>query len=696
MYTYTDLECMSVKDCMKAASIDAPRMSKDVKNYVRSNELSYYILINTWLLLIKEFAGHAWAFVAEMILKKGLISTIDLFQQEAFRVVRGEEVTEVTRLIRAHLRFEGAFFDDLNITHDTTAALLFLLRYPKRFSPNGNDLIKEKTMQDFVATENRTKQLMTREYNWYIVQHVKAAVHGMYPWDLICDMIEDLDPTDILFSSGVGQDSGSSIGSKVLAIAKSNDAKNYFIRPFGVNMIPIPVDREPDKKIVQPMVVPKSYKIGRVIAPEKTYRQGQAKRVEYIFREIDHMMDEADCVTDGIHKWYSAPIWLEDQTINQEAAQKGSRDGSLATLDASHASDMISKALFRSLFPGRFVRLIMPLLDDYVKVKGTVRPMQMLSTSGHSLTFRLETIVYKAIAEAAAVYVQTIAPSDEADDQPAAWAYGDDVLINSRAAQTAVEWYQALGLKINESKSFWSKDHLYRESCGKEYYNGIDLTTVAFPRFPIIGSLTPKVTLSSKTINDEYRGKIDSSLTMLISLEKKLFPYSKNAAYLVLEILKAADKRMTTSLPGTDSTDPWGYIDTGKPVTLTAYEPVRCSMYEWCYVDSGIGWGLVIRDRRTILTKIELPYGQAEREELERLANLDKYHTCPKVRYTEPVSTADDVLKRQVYELYRYQNFLLNGPKYDSNLDRLLGVSSKPITYAEFYGRKELVMAYSR
>jgi hypothetical protein len=694
MYTYTDLELVSSQICAKVASIDAPKMSKDVKNYVAANTLSYYILINTWLLLIKEMAGHAWSFVAEMITRIGLIGTIATCQKEAQAVVKGEATAEVTELIKAHLAFEGSFFDDSNVTHDPVAALLFLLRYPKRFSPNNNDIIKEETLQDFIATENRTKQLSLKGYSPFVLRNVKDVILRMYDWDALCDSIEQIEPTDALFSNGVGQDSGSSLGSKLLAIAKGNHGKDYFMRPFGVTMIPIPTDSRESIHYSEVIAVPKSYKASRIIAPEDTYRQAIAKRVEYIFREFDQKA-----------KHRAQPeIWLEDQGINQHLAELGSCDGSLATLDASHASDMISKVLFRSLFPNRFVSLIEPLLDTHVKVKGKLRLMHMLSTSGHSLTFRLETIVYKAIAQAAAEYTAIFVSSQ----QPFAWAYGDDVIINSDAAPLAVEWYQALGLMINTEKSFWSKDHLYRESCGKEYYRGIDLSTVAFPRFPIIGSLTPKVSLSEKTVNDEYRGKIDSSLTMLISLEKKLFPYSRDAAYLVLEVLKAADKRLTTSLPGTNSTDPWGYIDTGKPVSLHAYEIVQCKLCtSWCStldryntlkekaIRASLG-DYTVEERSTRIFQCDLPYDQADREYLERLANLDKYHSCPVVRYVEPEGAKDEELRKQVYDLYRYQNFLQHGPKYDSELDRLLKVSSKPMTYSEFYGRKKLVMAYTR
>jgi hypothetical protein len=348
---------------------------------------------------------------------------------------------------------------------------------------------------------------------------------------------------------------------------------------------------------------------------------------------------------------------------------------------------MISKVLFRELFPPRFISLVEPLLDTHVKVKGKLRLMHMLSTSGHSLTFRLETIVYRCIAQAAAEIVDLF--STEPVGKAFAWAYGDDVIINSEAAETAAEWYAALGLKINESKSFWSKDHLYRESCGKEYYQGIDVSTVSFPRFPIVGSMTPKVTLSKRAINDEYRGKIDSSLTMLISLEKKLFPYSRDAACLVLDVLKVADRRMTTSLPGTDSTDPWGYIDTGRPVTLKAYKIVRTPR-------PGTWEERVPGKGTPSFEKIPLPYDQAVCNELNLLANRDKYHTCPVVRYLDPVGAEDEDLRRRVYDLYRYQNFLKHGPKYDSPLDELLRVSSKPMSYAEFYGRKTLEMAYVR
>lgn len=674
MYTITDLECMSLKACSQAASKDAPKMSKDVKNYVAANELSYYVLINTWLLLIREMAGHAWAFIADLINREGLISTIAKCQEAAQAVVSGREYDEFARLMKAHIILTSSFFDDLNITRDRTAALLFLLRYPKRFSPNNNDLIKEATLQDFMATENRTKQLCRYEYSQFVIRHVRDVVYNMYNWDAICDTIDQIEPSDALFSNGVGQDSGSSLGSKLVAIAKGNHGADYFMKPFGTYMIPIPVTVREGMHYSEVIAVPKSYKASRIIAPEDTYRQAIAKRVEYIFRSFD---------AEARYR-HQEQIWLEDQGINQRLAEEGSISGELATLDASHASDMISKVLFREIFPHRFVKTISPLLDDYVKVKGRLSSMQMLSTSGHSLTFRLETIVYKAIAQAAADYTFLMGGVQ----QPFAWAYGDDVIINSEAATLASEWYESLGLKINSDKSFWSTTHLYRESCGKEYYKGIDLSTVTFPRFPLVGSVTPKVTLSDKTINDEYRGKIDSSLTMLIALEKKLFPYSKDAAYFVLEILRAADKKITTSLPGTDSTDPWGYIDTGKPVTLHAYKIVDLALrhpeHRW------------LLKRRFDVEPIDMPYNQADCEELARLANLDKYHSCPKVKFVEPVGTKEDELRRRVYEVYRYQNFLQHGPKYDSELDRLLGVSSAPMSYAEFFGKKTLVMTYTR
>jgi hypothetical protein len=297
------------------------------------------------------------------------------------------------------------------------------------------------------------------------------------------------------------------------------------------------------------------------------------------------------------------------------------------------------------------------------------------------LTFRLESIVYKAIAQAAAEFVDTMNRTHNAF----AWAYGDDVIINTDAAETAAEWYNALGLVINYDKSFWSYDLLYRESCGKEYYQGIDMSTVSFPRFPIVGSMEPQVTLSSKSYNDEYRGKIDSSLTMLIDLQKKLFPYSRDAALFVLEVLRAADPRLTTSLPGTVCTDLWGYVDTGKPVTPKAYNLVDVTVYV-----NGVR-----RAKYVSIDEIDIPLKEADCKELVRLANLDKYHSCPKVKFVPRVG-ADDDLAQRVYDAYRYQEFLKHGPKYDSELDRLLGVSSKPVSLAEFFGKKELVMAFVR
>jgi hypothetical protein len=54
--------------------------------------------------------------------------------------------------------------------------------------------------------------------------------------------------------------------------------------------------------------------------------------------------------------------------------------------------------------------------------------------------------------------------------------YGDDIIVPVRAAQSVVRNLEAYGLKVNRSKSFWTG--MFRESCGKDYFAGVDVTFV--------------------------------------------------------------------------------------------------------------------------------------------------------------------------------------------------------------------------
>jgi len=61
--------------------------------------------------------------------------------------------------------------------------------------------------------------------------------------------------------------------------------------------------------------------------------------------------------------------------------------------------------------------------------------------------------------------------------------YGDDIIVPVECAESVIDSLESFGIKVNRSKSFWNGK--FRESCGKEYYEGQDVSIVKVRReFP--------------------------------------------------------------------------------------------------------------------------------------------------------------------------------------------------------------------
>lgn len=668
MKEHKAIEVLTIEQASKVARTDAATQSKDVKAYIESNTLTYYILINTWVILWKNFAVHAWHRFLSFITEKGLIPAIAEMQAEAMRVLTSEDWGPWATVLFSELRLTRAQTDETLyeglIGRDDTATVLFLLRYPKRFSPNNNDIIKENTLKDFIQYENRTKmlQLSSSYAYWHYVCRVKGIIANMYDWDAICESIDNMSIHDIIFSSGSARDASPALGNKVMAIANDGNCADYILPIFGQYVLPRYACHEEGPRVSKVIAVPKSYKSSRIIAMEDTLPIAVGKRIEMIFRAHDK--------SDG------TGINIEDQTVNQILAAEGSSSGDLATLDASHASDLISKSLFIDVFPTEYTRRVLPLLPVYVDVNGQRRVLHMASTSGHTLTFRHETIVYTAIARAALDIATDLGIECK---RPTAVAYGDDTVISSEAAEIACHIFSRLGLIINTDKSYWSG--VYRESCGKDYLNGVDVTSIYYPRFPVIGTITEnKVTLAATVFNDEYRGKLDNALTMLIDLQKKLFPYSYDCARFLASIINCAYPSITTSVAGTVCNDMWDYVDNGKSIKPTAWELQ--------VVDPKS------RSAGSKFVKLEfdkLPLHGDTLRAILRLAELDRRHVAPGTSY-QCTKTQFTPSEQKVYEYWKYQYFLQHGPRYEDSLMELLGVSQKPMPISEFFGKRTLVL----
>lgn len=160
---------------------------------------------------------------------------------------------------------------------------------------------------------------------------------------------------------------------------------------------------------------------------------------------------------------------LDDQTRNQRAARKGSIDGSSATVDKTMASDTNAKELVGWLLPLDWWQA-MELCRSPVGVlpSGEVIHYQKFSSMGNGYTFELESLIFWAIAQTCCC------PDNINECDPSVCVYGDDVVLPTHAAGYYMYRVKEAGFTPNPDKTF--VDGPYRESCGKHYYLGTDIT----------------------------------------------------------------------------------------------------------------------------------------------------------------------------------------------------------------------------
>jgi hypothetical protein len=240
---------------------------------------------------------------------------------------------------------------------------------------------------------------------------------------------------------------------------------SHFIDSSEVDLL------EPGSEIpVRVITVPKTQKTPRIIAVEPTCMQYTQQG---ILEKYVEAIERDDIL--------SQLIGFRDQVPNQELAELGSSDGSLATLDLSEASDRVSNQLVR-LMVSDFPHLLEGL--DATRSRkadvpgfGVIR-LAKYASMGSALCFPIEATVF--------LIVVLLGIQDELRHRLSKYdissligqvrIYGDDIIIPVDYVQSVVSKLQTFGFVVNADKSFWTGS--FRESCGKEYYSGEDVSIV--------------------------------------------------------------------------------------------------------------------------------------------------------------------------------------------------------------------------
>lgn len=224
--------------------------------------------------------------------------------------------------------------------------------------------------------------------------------------------------------------------------------------------------QEPPVKVT---LVPKTLKTPRVIAMEPSWmmfvQQGLMAVIKEAIEEVPYLRD--------LVGWHT-------QVPNQDMACLSSKNGRLATLDLSEASDRVSNQHVLALFAH------FPLLSELVQACRSTKAdvpgeddlyhLAKFASMGSALTFPVEAMVFMTLI-ALAVEDELNARLTIRDINSLVGVvrvYGDDLIVPVEYVSSVLTWLEDFGLRVNLGKSFWTGK--FRESCGKEFYDGEDVS----------------------------------------------------------------------------------------------------------------------------------------------------------------------------------------------------------------------------
>ncbi len=255
--------------------------------------------------------------------------------------------------------------------------------------------------------------------------------------------------------------------------------------PYGIYMVPnerpdnlsdryrdVTMVGPEDERPVRVVAVPKTAKSPRIIAIEPTCMQYAQQAASGMI--VDSIVRDEVILAGSF-------IGFFDQSRNRRMAEEGSVTGDLATLDLSEASDRVSFQLVQDLVHR------WPLTREFIEACRSTRadvqghgvlPLAKFASMGSALTFPVEAMVFLTVVfigiqwELGFRFTQEDVRSFLSRVQ----IFGDDIIVPADHASSVISALETFGLKVNTNKSFWTGK--FRESCGREFYDGHDVSIV--------------------------------------------------------------------------------------------------------------------------------------------------------------------------------------------------------------------------
>lgn len=222
-------------------------------------------------------------------------------------------------------------------------------------------------------------------------------------------------------------------------------------------------------RVSQLVFVPKSMKTRRAISKEPATLQFLQQGV---FRALDRFIAD--------HEVLSKHISLHNQERNARLAVDSSGTQKFATIDLSSASDTVTTELVKAVFRGTSVYPYLVALRSHTVLLPSGKELRVAKYApmGSALCFPVETLIFACAVELAVRRAHREGVGNK--DRPYR-VYGDDIIVPAGLFEDTLRILDSLGFIANQSKSFGPGSR-FRESCGAEGYDGVDVTPLRISR----------------------------------------------------------------------------------------------------------------------------------------------------------------------------------------------------------------------
>jgi hypothetical protein len=174
------------------------------------------------------------------------------------------------------------------------------------------------------------------------------------------------------------------------------------------------------------------------------------------------------------HRLTGGYVNFTDQSINQDLALSGSRDGQWVTLDMKDASDRVSNVLVTSLFrhTPTLLAAMQACRSEATRLPdGRVVELKKFAPMGSRLCFPIEALCFYSLI-LSTLHIHAHKPMRSL--LGSVYVYGDDIIMRKEDYLLALQHLPRFGLMFNPSKCCVSG--FFRESCGVDAYKGVNVT----------------------------------------------------------------------------------------------------------------------------------------------------------------------------------------------------------------------------